>query len=1070
MNLERGPQLSESPLAAPLERLTRACLAAPGKVVIGAVVLALIAVLATASGLAMKTSRLDLLSPRSEYNQRWLAYLAEFGDRDDAIVLVRSPQPAKLAAALEDLAEKVRSGETHFESIFYRRDLSRVKGKALHFSSIEELRTLSQETARAAQLFPTADVPLDPTAVLAQLNNRLETIDVTTPQMRAQVEAQYLQTLGMIGAVIGEQTARPAAPGNSLEQLEARLLQLNAQYLTTDDGNTAFLLLKLKSSNTSEFARGSEAIGKLRAIITQARADHPDTWIGLTGMPIIEFDEMQASQTDMVWTSIASLIAVAFLFVAGYGGMRHALLACAVLLLGMAYAFGFVTLAIGHLNILSAAFGVILVGLGIDFGIHYVASYLRLRKNGYSIDEALMRTATDVGPSVLTGGITTAAGFFCAALTDFTGVRELGIVAGGGILLCVITAVTVLPALLKLVDSRIENREVPAILPAANWVRGFSESPRLTLAFFAVLTLVLCLGLFDLKFDHNLLNLQPRGIESAQIERELFIDRDDSVWFALSICENREELRARKAKFESLGCVAKTEEIVSLLPSSSIEKEQLIATIHKQLARLPDVVPSPAPLRADALLNEVRRASRLLAETSPQESPAAALAQLTAQSLAQIPPQVLEASWAQAQAAMMQTAIQSLRPLAELSNPEPPTLEDLPPELTSRFVGITHKHLIRVFAKGSIWDMDELATFVGELEKVDPQVTGHPVQTFYASQHMQQSYITAGLYALVAVFVLLVIDFRSFRASLLAMVPLLVGFLQMCGTIGWLGIPLNPANMIVLPLLLGIGVDDGVHLVHEMRRSRGRFKLSNSTAVAVILTSTTTMASFGSMILARHRGLQTLGQVLTIGVLCCLGMSLLGFPAFLTWLTRHREELDEDEEDILQLARGTTTPPTDVDVPSIPSTFAVPPAKSPTRVIDEPPPAEEPAPQPMVDVSPAVKRPQRTETVFQTTLTAQQAPPEPAPEPALEEPLPEEIESLLDSLTRGGASVDDSSSLEYAQGDGSSQQYLPESSVEPLADESSDGILGPRRLITPARRILPTRQSPGEGEANPDEA
>src|SRR5260221_5025234 len=110
----------------------------------------------------------------------------------------------------------------------------------------------------------------------------------------------------------------------------------------------------------------------------------------------------------MVWTNVLSLIGVVLLFVAGYGGMRHAMLACGVLLLGMVWSFAFVTLVVGHLNILSAAFAVILIGLGIDFGIHYVSSYLRLRKLGHDCRDALITTAADVGPGVVTGGVTTA--------------------------------------------------------------------------------------------------------------------------------------------------------------------------------------------------------------------------------------------------------------------------------------------------------------------------------------------------------------------------------------------------------------------------------------------------------------------------------------------------------------------------------------------------------------------------------------------------------------------------------------------------------------------------------------
>ena len=204
----------------------------------------------------------------------------------------------------------------------------------------------------------------------------------------------------------------------------------------------------------TQFARGAKEIAALRSALNRVRERHPEAWIGLTGMPVIEFDEMQASQTDMLWTSVLSLVGVLLLFVAGYGGLRHAALAGSVLLLGMAYSFGFITLAIGHLNILSSAFAVVLIGLGIDFGIHYVASYLPPAARRPPRDGRPLRTAGDVGPGVVTGGVTTAAAFFMAAMTDFLGVRELGVVAGGGILLCVLATVVILPPLILLVDTQ----------------------------------------------------------------------------------------------------------------------------------------------------------------------------------------------------------------------------------------------------------------------------------------------------------------------------------------------------------------------------------------------------------------------------------------------------------------------------------------------------------------------------------------------------------------------------------------------------------------------------------------
>lgn len=819
--MERNPLTEESPLSQPLKWLTVQSLRAPGAVVGGALLVTLLAVLITANGLRFKTSRLDLLNPKSNYNQRWLKHIEEFDEREDAVIVVRADDPVVVATTLEDLAAKLRQQDQLFESIFYKRQLDNIKAKGLHFLSEQELQRLAEQISHAE--------------------------------------------LGLQARGVNFQPARNQ--GTEERQIE-RLKEFEPRYLSAEEGRMGFVLLRFKNVE-NEFARGGEAVTALRKIIATARSEHSNAWIGLTGMPVIEYDEMQASQADMVWTNVLSLLGVMLLFVAGYGGMRHALLACGVLLLGMAWSFGFVTLVVGHLNILSAAFAVILIGLGIDFGIHYVSSYLRLRKLGHDCRSALITTAADVGPGVVTGGVTTAAAFFMAALTEFTGVRELGIIAGGGILLCVTAAVVVLPPLILISDEKRPATDFPEILPAARWFTMSLQKPRLVLAAGLAVTGLIAAGLSHLYYDHNLLNLQPRHVESVDIERDIFTSSDESVWFAVSTCKTRAELRARKAKLDALPTVAKTEEIVSLLAESSPAKQRSIAIIQDKLTQLKErqdrgresLASNTLPLTSDIDAKDFRPLDSASGEGNSIPAPLAPLLSLLA-----------------------------------YSDPAPPTLQDIPRELTDRFVGKTGKHLLRVYAKGNIWEMDKLARFVADVEGVDPRITGSPVQTFYASRHMQKSYLLAGIYALLAVFGLLLIDFSSIKYSLLAMVPLALGFVQMCGLLGWLGIPFNPANLIALPLILGIGVDDGVHLVHEFRRQRGRFRLPGSTAVALILTSTTTMASFGSMILARHQGLRSLGQVLTLGVLCCLSSSIFLFPAFLSWLTRNREEVVEETE------------------------------------------------------------------------------------------------------------------------------------------------------------------------------
>ncbi len=587
----------------------------------------------------------------------------------------------------------------------------------------------------------------------------------------------------------------------------------------------------------------------------------------------------------MVMASLISLVGVAVLFIAGFGGFRYPLMTVAALILAMTWSFAYITLAVGHLNILSVSFGAIVIGLGIDFGIHYVARYMQLRESSAESEAALIETASTVGPGIVTGGVTTSLAFFTAALTEFTGISELGVVAGGGIALCILSALIVLPSMIILADRKRESRVAPNTLPLAELCAPAMKTPLRTLLIGGVATAALVTAASGLRYDHNLLNLQPVRLESVKWERLLLARTDRSVWFALSIAADPQQLLERKAAFESLPTVERTEEIVSLLPTADPDRTDAIARIHNRLGRLPQqapVVPAAGslPERTNAAVSSLQRMLPMNAMTKPALD---SLLQLQRHLQATAPNDAAERLFDHQQHAAAEL-LDRFQHLARVSRPEPPSAADVDPALAERFVGRRQQHLLKVFARGDVWDMHALERFVSDLESIDPGVTGHPVQTYYASRHMQQSYIHAALYAFLAISIVLMLDFRSIRHSLLAMTPMALGLAQMAGLLALLDIPLNAANMIVLPLILGIGIDDGVHVVHDYRRRRGVYQISGSTAAAIVVTSATTMLGFGSMMFAKHQGLRSLGQVLTLGVFCCLVSSLFLLPALLSKL------------------------------------------------------------------------------------------------------------------------------------------------------------------------------------------
>ena len=900
-------------LSAPLGWTTQAVVRSPRLVLAAGLILAGLAIWFAAWSLQLKTNRLDLLNPRSEFQQRWLAYLDEFGDQDDVVIVVEGGEPETLQPAMQELSSLLQE-EEWFEGVMVRRDFTPLRGKALHYLDTQQLHELNRFLREFSPLLEGDWSQLEVLHILQRANDQLAAWS-RVMQAQATTAAGNIAQTGAPGTKELGRLASQAEPNSvsrsssdalaaatqtlngslqalvqtlngpdqydspwptSLQELSRLADRFGSFWQIDQKAKMGFVVLRF-ARREGAFVTYGPPLARLREIVSDVQSHYPQLQLGVTGLPVLENDEMEASQSDSTWTSLGSLLGVALIFIAGFGGFRRPLLAVVALLMALAWSFGYVTLAVGHLNILSVSFGVILIGLGIDFGIHYITSYGQWMTEGYTRHAALLQATRQVGPGILTGGLTTALSFCTTVLTDFTGVVELGVIAAGGIVLCIIAALTVLPAMLTLWD-RDPSRDrppqpVPDLVPSEIWLRR----PRMTLLVFFAMTAFVASGMTWLTYDHNLLNLQPQGLESAELSRRLARDQERDVWFAVCQFETREALLQARDQLDRLEVVGSTEELVTLLPQTDPERTELIRQIRRNLARLPAQPPLIPVASRGELIAELRRLTIGMGDQLP------IVGQL-GETIEQLPIGDYFHRLSQFQQRAAIELLDHFRQIAAMSDPTPPQAADLPPELTTRFIGRQGHHLLRIYARGEIWDMDALAKFVCQVEHVVPHVTGHPVQTYYASRQMQQSYLQAAVYSLIAVCVVLIIDFRSIRRSMLAILPMLIGFLQMLGLIGWLGIPLNPANMIVLPLILGIGIDDGVHIVHDFCSHVGRYRLASSTAAAIVFTSATTMVGFGSLMFATHQGLRSLGQVMTLGVVCCLISSLLALPSFLVIL------------------------------------------------------------------------------------------------------------------------------------------------------------------------------------------
>lgn len=910
-------------------------LARPGLFLLLTCILTLGGTIYSALTLQFRTSRLDLLDTRAEYNQRWLHYLELFGKQDDGIVLIEGTDPQRVSQALLDVGATLEK-DNRFSGVLFHSAVPQLADKRLHLAPTQTLESLSQ----LLQLMTFAASPTEninnppgnnlnvntPNKTLTQPVFR-PTISPLVQQWNLLLNAQAIPLLSLELSSLDQFLSNPTQPPTAgiWQQVAAATVDsmptAEKSLLLDDEGRIGLCLMSLQHPDDApqEVAAEQQA---LRDHITIFETRYPDLNFYFTGMPVLEADEGQSTQNDMLVASVVSMIGVVVMLIVAYGSLRMPMLAMVALLFGLLWTLTFATAAIGHLNLLSAAFGAILIGLGIDFSIHYLSHFLTTspeQDQGHdAIREQLVSTSRHCGVGIWVGAISTAAAFGCAAVTPFKGISELGVISGGGTLLCALAALTTLPAMLLIYLDRKRSRPgtataivSPSEMKRSNLIaHGLSKitdfaisQPRVVLLATCVLLFFAAPAAYRSRFDHNLLNLQAEGLPSVAAENILIERSSHSTWYAISLAQTPQQAEQLAERFRSLPTVARVDHAASLITSQDdATKQAVLKKLSQQIDPLQQMVRGGYTTHTD-----LRSFRTWLDQSLPmiQGTTLAPVCASLEQKLNRLSPEEFAALLRQYEIARQSTSLYILQQLRTLLDAEAPTIKHLPNSIRDRLWHDSGIFQLRIFPKGNVWDREPLERFIKDIESIDSKVTGHPVQTYYASGELQESYYSASLYALIAVSVLLLLNFGNPLHVLAAMLPALMGLVSLLALMTWFDTPLNPANMIALPLVLGIGVDDGVHLTEQFRQRRWgigsatanslssdsdeldetletirpAYTIEPGTNLAILLTSVSTMLGFGSLMVAHHRGLFSLGWVLTVGIGLCWLFSVSILPA-----------------------------------------------------------------------------------------------------------------------------------------------------------------------------------------------
>jgi uncharacterized protein len=900
----------------------------PRLILAGGLLLAVAAIVFTALRLEFQASRNDLIDDDIPWNQRFIDWWDNFPGTYDLIVVVDTHAGAGSEAVGDETAGDETAGDRRRRAEAYVDALAAALAASEHVRQVEWGAPASAFSPRAARLMPLEPFhalldealgaqPLlaaaTPADALTALNQQMAAEAMRGPGLddddaaAAGLAGQIADLAGLIDA-LGHTVEAPDAEPSPLTRLARG--EDAWEYLVSPNGRLMFLRVtpRIRDGQLDALA---EPIAAVRSIMAEAGERFPDVDAGLTGVEVVESDETQAATIDSAVASAVACVLIALLLIAAFHTWRMPLLTVASLLVGIAWSFGYLTLVVGHLQILSVVFVVILLGLGVAYGIHLMSTFERVRHEHadklHDFRDAMARTFSLIGPGVATGAITTSAAFAVTALTEFRGVAEMGLIAAGGVLLCFLATFTMLPALLRLFSRR--QRHVIALegrlvhLFEERWVSPFIRHPRWTLAIAAVLTGLALGAASQMRFSNDLMALQPRGLDSVQWQQRIADDGEVSIWFGISITDSIEEARQRRDALLDRPTVGAVRGIGLLFPDDDALKRQRIEAVRAQLAPALEAARHGAADTADALaamrqLGEQAGAMRVALGMAARRGDlpptiAAALRQVGASlhrltdalaGIARQPADQQAAAAAGLQRAWDGFRAATARQLTALLDPSPLEPADLPEGLLRPYIDASDpqrpRYALEIHSRlpddGSVDNPLSpyfLPHFVSDIRAVDPHVTGVITQIHDSGHMIRRAYQWAGVLALGVVFVLVWIGMRDARDALLCLMPVAVGFALTFGLMWLAGIDINPANIIVLPLMFGIGVDSGVHMLHRYRQDPAAVPpgLTRGTGKGITVTSFTTMIGFAAMMLARHRGIASLGFVLTVG----LGLTLL---------------------------------------------------------------------------------------------------------------------------------------------------------------------------------------------------
>jgi len=876
-----------------------------------ALVLFILSIIA-ANNIQTKTEIKDLMSEEDPMIASYIEIDSLFSGGASVMITIEGNDKIRMGQCAEDFVATLKMNDTlmpQIKAINLKVDRQFIDDWGLMLSEAKDIEKTSKTLAEL-NLLP----------FIAALNNSFEETytgeeaeeDLETAKQEKDAVAMLSQ-LETFFTLLREYLENPdGLPIEEQGKILAETFLYGDPYNFSHD-NSMLLFTITPTINMIEVEEVVKFMRDLQVIQAEMNTKYPDLYVGYTGELPTQSDEQDALSFDMMVPSIVALILILVLFLFSFSQLRSILFILIVLVLGIVFNYGFVGITIKEINMITSIMSVLLIGLGVDYGIMLTTNFTTYREDGFEPKEALRLTYQKTGMGTLLAAVTTAIAFFVMSAVGVKAFEQFGIIMGTGIINCFLAMFFILPSLLlwwgkkDLGQTHLPNINYKFLAKIANSI--YKHRP-VSIIVGSIISVGLFAAMFLNRIEYDIMKLEPQDMPSI-IQYNKVMEKFEMTPFASMVIANSiEEAREISEKLEKTPLVADISSVSYFFPPQNEQQARLnaIAKIRNMPPRYRSINYTANDMEtfaSEVQRNEwniiemgdlsvaglgennkiVKKRNAMIHEVFGAEvgKPGREVFQKLIQ-LIEIDPSLyakrltkLDYYFSREMDAIVTRMSRADRPM---------TIADLPEYVRkSMFDETGQRNLIMLYPdNGVLENIDNIRHFNNSVARASARITGSSqILTAWLDEVIGASG-KAGIYILAAVLFFLVLNFRDFKYVVFASVPLVLGLIWMAGIYPLLGQKLNLINIAVIPLVIGMGIDFGIHLAHRFRVEHNIDTVYHYTGKGVFLAAFTTMIGFGSLgLIGKFGSVNSMGRILFVGILMCLLTAMLIMPAILTF-------------------------------------------------------------------------------------------------------------------------------------------------------------------------------------------